>query len=47
MTYPEAPYFQGTVKDQGVGGGPSAGNIHPFPKITRIIFPKKGDAKNA
>ena len=27
------------LKDQGVGGGPNPRNLHPFPKIARIILP--------
>jgi len=27
------------TKDQGAGGGPIPGNLHPFPGITAIIPP--------
>ena len=31
--------FKALLKDQGVGGGPYPGNLHPFPKIVGIILP--------
>ena len=39
MAHPEEPWqFQGTIKDQKVGGGPTPGNLHPFPKVVGIIL---------
>ena len=31
--------FTALLNDQGVGGGPNPGNLHPFPKTVGIILP--------